>query len=395
MDMGRHLAQRCDACSARFWMDTPKRLKTCPRCESPLRDVEERRQHWASGFPTRQDADSELRKLLQRLDRGGDPFPKNMTLREYCEKWLDHQRSRIRPRTWERYSSILGMHVMPEIGAVRLAKLRPAHIQSVLDRVVSSGRSHQTALHVYRVLSNALHQAVRWQLLGANPAAPVQPPRPERLDLAVPKPEELLLLVEAAKGTKWEIPVLVAATTGARRSEVLGIRWADMDLEAGRLRIVQSLQKVPDGAGGEALRFAGVKTQRARREVALPGFAVGRLQRHKADQAKRRLELGPEWQDLDLVCDRGDGGPIDPGNLTHGFKAVVKRAGLSPKMRLHDVRHGVATALLGEGVHPAIASALLGHASPAFTMSRYQHMLDQMTVQAAAALDRAFNVEGS
>jgi integrase len=88
------------------------------------------------------------------------------------------------------------------------------------------------------------------------------------------------------------------------------------------------------------------------------------------------------------VCDRGDGGPLDPSNFTHAFKAIAKRAGLPPEMRLHDVRHGVATALLQEGVHSGITSALLGRASPAFTMKTYQHMLDQMTAQAAAALDR-------
>ena len=131
------------------------------------------------------------------------------------------------------------------------------------------------------------------------------------------------------------------------------------------------------------------KTDRAGREVALPVAAVAGLRRFRQEQATRRLALGPGWAALDLVCERGDGRPLDPDAFTHAFKRLATRVGLDPQMRLHDTRHGVATTLLGKGVHPAIASAVLGHASPAFTMSCYQHVLDGMTATAATALGEA------
>jgi integrase len=162
-----------------------------------------------------------------------------------------------------------------------------------------------------------------------------------------------------------------------------------MDLGVGKLRITRGLQRVPGPNGRSRLEFFDVKTQRSRREIVLPGFAVERLRSHRKEQTRRRLAFGAAWMDLDLVCERGDGRPIDPGDFSQAFKQIGVLAKVHPKMRLHDVRHGVATALLGEGVHPAITSAVLGHSSPAFTMAVYQHVLDGMTAGAAVALEHA------
>jgi integrase len=138
------------------------------------------------------------------------------------------------------------------------------------------------------------------------------------------------------------------------------------------------------------LVFVDPKTNRARRQITLPATALEPLRQHRRDQTERRLLVGPHWQDLDLVCDRGDGGPLHPDSWSKAFKRLALKAGLPGGTRLHDVRHGFATVLLASGVHPAIASAALGHASPAFTMTVYQHVLDGMTAQAAAAIDEAF-----
>lgn len=134
------------------------------------------------------------------------------------------------------------------------------------------------------------------------------------------------------------------------------------------------------------------KTDRARRQVTLPGFAVERLKRHRKEQAALRLALG-FWHAGESVCDLG-GELIDPDAFSRAFKTAAANAGLPAMMRLHDVRHGVATAWLQQGLHPAIASAALGHASPAFTMSVYQHVVDGMSDQAAAALEAAFDAAG-
>jgi integrase len=343
---------------------------------------------WKGGFRTKKEAEEALRRALHRVDAGSDPFPDRQTLREYSAKWLEHQRGRLRPHPWRRYSQILRDHVLPEIGDLKLEKIRPAHVQHVLDSVAAKGLAPRSVIETRAVISSAMRQALAWGLISANPVTAVRPPRAERKPLAVPTAAQLSALVDAARGTPWEIPVLFSVNTGARRGEVLALRWADVDLDAARVRIVRSLQRVKTDTGS-TLRFMEPKTDRARREIALPPAAVARLRRYRQEQAARRLALGPGWAGLDLVCERGDGQPFDPDAFTHAFKRLAARAGLDPRTRLHDSRHGVATTLLSKGVHPAIASAVLGHASPAFTMSVYQHVLDGMTATAAAALGEA------
>jgi integrase len=173
---------------------------------------------------------------------------------------------------------------------------------------------------------------------------------------------------------------------GTRRSETLAVRWSDLNLDTGRLRINRSLQSV-DGTLRDDLE---PKTERARREVTLPTFALERLRSHRRSQAERRLRLGAEWHDRDLICDRGDGEWLHPDSWSTAFRRLADSTdGIPAGIRLYDVRHAVARMMLAQGVHPGIASAVLGHADPAFTMRTYQHVLDGMTDQAADAIARA------
>ncbi len=322
-----------------------------------------RQQKWKGGFRTRKEAEVALRQALTVLDQGGDPFPPEISLADYLSRWLEHQARRVRANTHKREAELLRLHVIPLIGGLRLDRIRPAHVQQVIDAMLEASLAPGTVVRARSVLGNAMRRAVAWGIIPANPVAAVSPPRPERPRLAVPTAGELLQLVEAAEGTSWEIPVLLAATTGARRGEVLAVRWSDLDLATGRVRITGSVQRI----GGE-IRRVDPKTERARRQVTLPTFAVERLKRHRKEQAELRLALG-FWHAEDCVCDLG-GELINPDAFSRAFKTVAARAGLPAEMRLHDARHGVATAWLQQGLHPAIASAALGHTSPAFTNVR-------------------------
>jgi integrase len=355
--------------------------------ELPPDATGKRRRKTVSGFATQKAAEKERRDELKRLDDGGDPYPERLTARAYIDRWIGHQADRVRPRTLERYRQLLDGHVLPVIGDVQLDRVRPAHVQAVLDAMRDQGRKPRTRIQARAVLCSAMRQALEWELIAANPVAAVKPPKAERPKLAVPTAEQIAALIEAARAEPvWEIPLLLASTTGARRSEVLAVSWPDVDLKAGKVRITVGLQK---GEHGRGAVFADVKTDRARRELVLLAVVVERLRWLRKEQAERRLKLGSEWHDLDLVCDRGDGLYLTPDAFSDAFKRIAARAGLDPATRLHDVRHGVATTMLAEGVHPAIASAVLGHSSPAFTMSVYQHVTDGMTEQAAVALGRA------
>ena len=180
------------------------------------------------------------------------------------------------------------------------------------------------------------------------------------------------------------MPILLAATTGMRRGEVPGLHWSEIRLDAGVLRVTTTLQKVR----GKDASFVTPKTDRSRRTISLPKFVVERLRHHRKDQMKRRLLLGEAWHDCDLVCDRGDGEHLDPDGFSHGFDRFATSAGLR-SVRLHDLRHAHAATLLVVGVHPKVVSEALGHASVAFTMDTYQHVLPTMGEQVAAAIETA------
>ena len=193
--------------------------------------------------------------------------------------------------------------------------------------------------------------------------------------------------------------LVIGATTALRRSETSGLQWSDIDLVNGRVNVRRGLQWVPVGRDDKGrmrreLQYTELKTDEARRTVGLMPVVVERLRQHRKDQIARRLALGEGWDDSfgDVVCDRGNGRPIDPDRFTKSFKRLAAEAGLDPKTTLHDLRHAVLTQLGRGKVHPLIVSAIAGHSDPAFTMRVYQHAWEEGVDEGVAALDKAFDL---
>ena len=340
---------------------------------------------------SKKDAQRELTKLLADIDRGlVATDPSNLSIAQFMDQWLAHMRHRIRPTTFDRYEGVTKNHIIPSLGKTKLAKLKPLQIQAFEARLLQSGRmdksgglSAQTVLHIHRVFSEALGQAVRWQLIAVNPALAVQPPRSKRPALKIPDAETVERIVSAAEGTSMYLPVLLASATGMRRGEVLGLRWSEVDLVKGLVRVVTTYQRSTRG-----LEFADPKTDRARRTIAIPPFAVEVLRKHHREQTARKLAAGDAWHDFNLVVDLGDGRPVDPSEISRKFRDVAKKAE-AQGVRLHDLRHAFATMLLNSGVHPKIASEALGHSTVGITLDTYSHVLPNMQAVAAAAIQEA------
>jgi integrase len=314
--------------------------------------------------------------LLRNLDRGTSTDPGKLTLGKYLfDQWLPHQATRVRGRTHNRYGQLMRVHILPSLGNVKMAKIRPSHIQSALDKMDAAPR---TKVQTYRVLSAALRQAVKWQILSVNPAAAASPPRPGRPQLHVPSSEAVLL---GASEDWFEVALALLATTGMRRGEALALQWQSVDLDAGHARIIQAVEAV-----GQELSFGLPKTDRARRTVSLPPGTVALLRRWKKNQLERRMLLGADWNGTDLLVERGDGEPIHPDVFFRRFQRLTGRLGMTG-VRLHDLRHWYASELLKAGVHPKVVSEALGHASVAFTMDVYSHLLPTMQEQASAAIE--------
>jgi len=366
--------------------------KSCPvvGCDAPLGERgSRRRQLWKAGFPTRKAAEFAMRRHLVQLDQGADPYPTKITVDEWMTKWLASPHvTMLRPRTSTRYAQIVRDDVSPVIGSLLLTEVRRRHAGMVIDHCRARGLSPRSIAQTRAVLSTSFRRALDDELIDTNPVTGLRLEKVSRPNLVVPTPSQMADLLDTAHGTVWHTPILIAVNTGMRRSEVLGLRWRDADLDGQRLRVTESLQRIRDDAGSR-LEFTPLKTDRARRDVAIGPTAVEALKAWRTDQVRRRLRLGTGWQDLDLVCDRGDGGPFDPDAFSAAFHRLAATAGLSTATRLHDIRHAVATLMLEKGTNPAIASAMLGHASEAFTMANYQHVRPNMTEAAAHVIEAA------
>jgi integrase len=344
-------------------------------------------------------AEKELRRLLRTLDDGSHVDPSRQSVRQWLEQWLETVRTEVAPKTHERYGEIVRNFLIPTIGNLPLTKLAPVHIQQAYNRWASGGRldgkpgglSPQTRRHIHRILRTALSRAVEQQVIVRNPADAFKKrlPKIERRTLMTLTAEQSVRLLEAIAHSRVYWPVMLALSTGMRRGEVLAVRWKNVDLERGTLRVMESLEQTKTG-----IRFKPPKTGR-HRVITLPAYAVEDLRRLKRQQAEELLALGVRPTGDTLLCARADGKPHQPLSLTYEFARFMGRVKDLPRVRFHDLRHTHATQLLVSGVHPKIASERLGHASVGITLDLYSHVTDTMQSDAALKLDLAMQVAKS
>jgi integrase len=345
---------------------------------------------------SRKDAERELTRRLRTTDTGEHVDPSRMTVRQWLETWLEAVRSEISPKAHERYSEIARCYLVPALGQVPLAKLAPVQIQSAYSAWATGGRrdgksgglSPLTRRYIHVILKSALARAVEQQLLARNPADAFKKrlPKVERREITTLTVQQSACLLESIRHMHVYWPVLLALATGMRRGEILAVRWKNVDLDRGMLRVVHSLEQTNGG-----LRFKDSKTGR-NRAITLPAFTIEELLRLKRQQAEALLRLGIRQSGETLVCCREDGEPKQPRSLTHEFAHLMGRLKDLPRVRFHDLRHSHATQLLADGVHPKIAQERLGHSTITTTMDLYSHVTDTMQSDAAARLDAAFRL---
>jgi integrase len=343
---------------------------------------------------TRKDAEKELRRLLRALDTGEHIDPNRMTVEQWLFTWLAAVADQVALRTHERYSELVNHFLLPALGKLQLNKLAPVHIQSAYSEWVSSGRrdgksgglSPLTRRHIHRILSSALTRAVEQQLLVRNPcdAFKKRLPKVERREMAALTTHQSQRLLGAIRHTRVYWPVLIALATGMRRGEILALRWRNVDLGNGVVRVVESLEQTKSG-----LRIKAPKSEKTR-AITLPAFAAEELRRLRRQQAEDLLLLGVRQDGDTLVCARADGQPMQPRSLTHEFTYLIGRISGLPRVRFHDLRHSHATQLLLTGVHPKIAQERLGHSSISVTLDLYSHVTATMQEDAAAKIDAAY-----
>ncbi len=354
---------------------------------------------------TKRKAQEELTRLLGQRNDGNYVEPTKMTVAQYLHHWLEADIDRrVATRTATRYRGIVEKNIIPRLGHVPVRKLTAVHIEAfeaelqregwVKERAKQKikegeeapiqekrGLSSQTALHVHRVLSQALGHAVRLGVLFKNPARQVKPPRPPSREIKILDKGEITTVIAAAKGAGLYVAVLVAVTTGVRRGELLALRWSDIDLKAGSLTVNQSLERIEG-----RFVFKSPKTKTSRRTISLPAITVEALREHYTAQLEDRFKLGVGRDPRGLVFARADGQPMDADTLTKSFHRLVATTKVTP-ITFHGLRHTHISHLLMEGVHVKVVSERAGHANVNTTLAVYAAYIPNMQTDAALRVD--------
>jgi integrase len=344
---------------------------------------------WHSGYRTKKDAERARTELLARVDQGSYVEPSRLTVAAFVQQqWLPGLAGQVRPTTLHAYRTNLERYLLPRIGATLLQRLTPAHLNGLYAALLAAGGrdgaplSARTVQSVAMTVRKAIGDAARWGLVHRNVAALASPPRPRHADMRTWTAEELRRFLEHVEGDRLYAAWLLAASTGMRRGELLGLRWVDVDLDLARVAVRQTLV-----LAGRQVVVSEPKTSRGRRSIALDPRTVAALRTWRAAQAAERLQWGGAWVDSGLCFTREDGTPLHPEWLSDAFAWRVGRVGL-PRIRLHDLRHTHASLGLAAGVPVKVMSERLGHTSSSFTADAYQHVTPALEEQAAATVAR-------
>lgn len=270
------------------------------------------------------------------------------------------------------------------IAAVQLQSVSATALDKLYSELVTEKRlSLRTVRHVHQIISTALTAAERSDLIGRNPARRATPPSATAARAPEAKiwtPDELGAFLRATADHHHGALFRLAAMTGLRRGELCGLKWADVDLDTGRLVVRRTITTVDHEPVA-----SDVKTPRSRRGVDLDPETVAALRRHRSRQLEERALVGVGYTDRDLVFAGPDGAPWNPDSIGRAFARAVARTDL-PRIRLHDLRHTHATHLLAAGQNPKLVSDRLGHASVGFTLDTYGHVIAGQQADAAAAV---------
>jgi len=347
------------------------------------------RRRWIPAGPRRSDAERMVTDLVKRRNDGQQTPRGKTTLGEYLtEKWLPLQRAQLRPSTFDSYRRNIQLHVLPTLGRVQLHKLAPEDLDTLYARLLTAGRrdgkdgglSVKTVRLIHLVLHKALSDALRKGSVVRNVATVADPPKlssAKRPEIKVWTAVQLCTFLDGMRTNRAYAALFVSAHTGMRRGEILGLRWADVHFDEARLSVRQALISV-----AYEMQISDVKTGAGRRTIDLDKRTLAVLRQARKAQAEEKLLLGSQYHDHDLVFCRADGDPIHPDLFSQAFDRAVVKIGL-PDITLHDLRHTHASLLLKAGVPVKVVSERLGHASAAFTMNVYQHVIPGMQAEAA------------
>jgi integrase len=344
---------------------------------------------------TKKQAERLLREVQSEVDRGVAVSGEKLPVAEWLDTWIASHRAagRISASTEQRYAGIIRKHLKPALGSLLLSEIKPVHVEQVKTRWLTGAESTArrplapSSVHQHLVvLSEALGEAERLQLMSRNPVTQVKSPtKGGHTERRILTEDEIRDVLGAAKETSVDVLLRVALATGLRIGEMLGLQWSDIDNDAGTLLVQRNARQQP----GVGVVMDQLKTKNARRLVELSPETVDLLSSHRTANRLRKLAAGSAWQDSDLVFCTVVGTAHNQPNLLRVLRRVRRKSGISApeEVTFHTFRHTAATHWIKAGADIYAVSRRLGHSDAAFTMNVYGHMLKGMQATAAGAFD--------
>jgi len=339
---------------------------------------------WHPAGTCRGDAETLASRLAAETNDGTDAT-RSLTFGAYLtQQWLPGKANTLAKSTWHGYRRKIERHVLPTLGAVPIRRLKVTHLEALYESKLrptdadTKALAPKTVLEIHLIIRGSLDHAEKRGIVSRNVALVAHAPRLR----SIPKHEaqawtaqQLTAFLRAAVGHRLFPAFWLAANTGMRRSELLGLKWGDIDLHKNTVSINRGLVAI-----GYELHESRGKTANSRRSIDLdpPTIEVLEAWRHWT-----RLEQTVTGKSNDYVFTPGNGQPVHPNSISQAFERISRNAGL-PVIRFHDLRHTHATLLIKEGVPVKVVSERLGHATTAFTIETYQHVLPGMQADAAS-----------
>jgi len=333
---------------------------------------------------SRPDVRSKMDEALGKAKKGIDLKGERQALEHFLSTWMEESaKPKLRPSTIKSYESYIRLHIVPALGNTTLGDLTAQDVQRFLNGRTKAGLSPRTVQYIRAILRAALGQALRWGYVERNVAALASPPRQKPKQIATLSADEAWRLMDATRNDRLGLLFATALYTGMRQGELLGLRWPDVELEAGTLRVRQAVQKIDN-----AWQFVEPKSANGRRIVPLCEPALEVLMRQREQVRTMRQHADMAWQEWGLVFPSAVGTPLDSSNATHHLQRQLAKAGL-PRVTFHALRHTCGSLLHQEGMPARTIMEILGHSQITLTLGTYCHAADAMFDEAAGALARA------
>lgn len=349
----------------------------------------------SKSFKTFTEADKARREITAQVDAGTFVEPQKMKVSEWLQIWLDTYCVDIGSGTLVQYKGYVANHINPAIGNIRLDKLQPHHVQNMVNNLENHGKkkdkplTFKTRKNVHGCLSASLEKAVEIHYLRSNPATGCNIPKDDDAEsMKEINPfteEELADFLAEAEGSLYRDVYHLAADTGMRLSECLGLRWSRADFRKKKITVDAQLHMLR--FKGDTRYLAKTKNRKVRSFI-VPSQVIELLQKVKKAQAENQLKAGSAWANPEgLIFTDSVGDTIPHSSVEHEFAEICERVGITGH-RFHDLRHTFATLSLQHGADPKTLSQALGHYSVAFTLDVYGHVSDEMANNFAAIQER-------